>query len=43
MSEKADFVTGKTALRGGIPICWPAFNERNLRAGKHGFVHTSDR
>lgn len=43
MSKKASFEAGKTAMRGGIPICWPAFNDRNLAAGKHGIVRTSDR
>jgi glucose-6-phosphate 1-epimerase len=42
MSKKATFVAGKTAMRGGIPVCWPAFNDRNLAAGKHGIVRTSD-
>lgn len=42
MSEKAEFVPGKTAIRGGIPICWPAFDTKNLKAGKHGIVRTSD-
>jgi D-hexose-6-phosphate mutarotase len=43
MSKKAVFVPGKTAIRGGIPICWPAFNDRNLPAGKHGIVRTSEK
>jgi len=43
MSKKAVFVPGKTAIRGGIPICWPAFNDRNLAAGKHGIVRTSEK
>jgi D-hexose-6-phosphate mutarotase len=43
MSKKAVFVHGKTAIRGGIPICWPAFNDRNLPAGKHGIVRTSEK
>ena len=43
MSKKAVFVAGETARRGGISICWPAFDERNPPAGKHGFVRTSDR
>jgi len=43
VSGKADFVSDKLAIRGGVPICWPAFNERNLKAGKHGIVRTSPR
>lgn len=43
LSDKANFVADKMAIRGGIPICWPAFNERNLKAGKHGIVRTSER
>ncbi|KAJ1450699.1 galactose mutarotase-like domain-containing protein [Pelagophyceae sp. CCMP2097] len=43
LSEKATFVPGKSAIRGGIPICWPAFNDRHLPAGKHGIVRTSDK
>ncbi|CAD7957307.1 unnamed protein product [Amoebophrya sp. A120] len=41
MSELATFAEGKTALRGGIPICWPAFAGKNPKIGKHGFVRTA--
>ena len=43
LSKEAKFTAEKLAIRGGIPICWPAFNERNLKAGKHGIVRTSER
>jgi len=43
LSDEASFAPGKLAIRGGVPICWPAFNERNLKAGKHGIVRTSER
>jgi glucose-6-phosphate 1-epimerase len=43
LSKKASFIPEKLAIRGGIPICWPTFNERNLKAGKHGIVRTSER
>jgi glucose-6-phosphate 1-epimerase len=43
LSDEANFVPDKLAIRGGVPICWPAFNERNLKAGKHGIVRTSER
>lgn len=41
LSEKASFAPGKTALRGGIPICWPSFAGRKPEIGKHGFVRTA--
>ena len=37
MSDKAIF-DGKTALRGGIPVCWPWFGR--LAAPAHGFART---
>ncbi|PFG55685.1 glucose-6-phosphate 1-epimerase [Vibrio sp. ES.051] len=37
MSEKAVF-DGKTALRGGIPVCWPWFGR--IAAPAHGFART---
>ncbi|MGL6177553.1 MAG: D-hexose-6-phosphate mutarotase [Vibrionaceae bacterium] len=38
LSDKAD-LSGKTPIRGGIPICWPWFGKANLPA--HGFARTS--
>lgn len=43
VSKEANFIPDKLAIRGGVPLCWPAFNERNLKAGKHGIVRTSER
>jgi len=43
LSETANFIPGKVAIRGGVPVCWPAFHDRNLKAGKHGIVRTSER
>ncbi len=39
MSEKAVF-DGKTALRGGIPVCWPWFGR--IAAPAHGFARISE-
>ncbi|POC40862.1 D-hexose-6-phosphate mutarotase [Vibrio vulnificus] len=39
MSDKAVF-DGKTALRGGIPVCWPWFGR--IAAPAHGFARTSE-
>lgn len=39
MSEQAKF-DGKTALRGGIPICWPWFGR--IAAPAHGFARNSE-
>lgn len=41
MSSLAKFEEDKVALRGGIPLCWPAFADRNKKVGKHGFLRTS--
>lgn len=38
MSEEAKF-DGKTALRGGIPVCWPWFGR--IAAPAHGFARTA--
>jgi len=43
ISDEANFIPDKLAIRGGVSICWPAFNERNVNAGKHGIVRTSER
>ncbi|MBW3696447.1 D-hexose-6-phosphate mutarotase [Vibrio sp. T187] len=39
MSEQAIF-DGKTALRGGIPVCWPWFGR--IAAPAHGFARSSE-
>ncbi|MEH0758282.1 D-hexose-6-phosphate mutarotase [Vibrio sp. 16] len=39
MSEQAIF-DGKTALRGGIPVCWPWFGR--IAAPAHGFARNSE-
>ncbi|WP_428772008.1 D-hexose-6-phosphate mutarotase [Vibrio sp.] len=39
MSQQAKF-DGQTALRGGIPICWPWFGR--IAAPAHGFARTSE-
>ena len=36
LSPRAAF-DGQTAIRGGIPVCWPQFNQRGPLP-KHGFV-----
>ncbi|MDO6579808.1 D-hexose-6-phosphate mutarotase [Photobacterium sp. 2_MG-2023] len=38
MSEAADF-SGKSALRGGIPVCWPWFGK--VASPSHGFARSS--
>jgi len=40
LSEKSEFKKG-TAIRGGIPICWPAFGMNNPNLSQHGFARTS--
>lgn len=48
VSPKAD-LTGNTAIRAGVPICWPWFSDRqppaqrlpNLTQPSHGFARTS--
>ncbi len=39
MSTKAD-LSGQTALRGGIPVCWPWFGKAENPS--HGFARTSE-
>ncbi|MCG9631706.1 D-hexose-6-phosphate mutarotase [Vibrio sp. Isolate30] len=39
MSQQAKF-DGKTALRGGIPVCWPWFGR--IAAPAHGFARNSE-
>lgn len=39
MSQQAKF-DGKTALRGGIPVCWPWFGR--VAAPAHGFARSSE-
>ncbi|MCB1888044.1 MAG: D-hexose-6-phosphate mutarotase [Rhodocyclaceae bacterium] len=38
LSDRADF-SGATAIRGGVPICWPQFAAQG-RLPKHGLVRT---
>lgn len=37
LSPKALF-DGQSAIRGGVPVCWPQFNQRGALAAKHGFA-----
>ena len=37
MSEKSEFVPG-SAIRGGVPVCWPWFGDKAEGLPKHGFV-----
>jgi len=40
LSESSDFEQGK-AIRGGVPICWPAFGMNNPELPQHGFARVS--
>lgn len=40
LSDTSDFALGR-AIRGGIPICWPAFGASNAELPQHGFARTS--
>ena len=40
LSESSPFEEGK-ALRGGIPLCWPAFGSNNPKLPQHGFARTA--
>lgn len=40
LSPVSDFEKGK-AIRGGVPICWPAFGMSNPTLSQHGFARTS--
>ncbi|MET0540521.1 MAG: D-hexose-6-phosphate mutarotase, partial [Variovorax sp.] len=39
LSPKALF-DGKSAIRGGVPVCWPQFNQRGALP-KHGFARNT--
>lgn len=39
LSETSAFEQG-TAIRGGIPLCWPAFGTNNPHLPQHGFART---
>ena len=40
LSETSAFASGE-AIRGGIPLCWPAFGTNNPQLPQHGFARTS--
>jgi len=40
LSDVSDFEEGK-AIRGGVPICWPAFGLNNPDLPQHGFARTA--
>ncbi|DAB29068.1 MAG TPA: D-hexose-6-phosphate mutarotase [Sulfurimonas sp. UBA12504] len=40
LSARSDFEYGK-AIRGGVPICWPAFGMNNPDLPQHGFSRTA--
>ncbi|MFT5660497.1 MAG: glucose-6-phosphate 1-epimerase [Sulfurimonas sp.] len=39
LSDESDFEYG-TAIRGGVPICWPSFGMNNPKLPQHGFART---
>jgi glucose-6-phosphate 1-epimerase len=40
LSDESEFQIG-TAIRGGIPICWPSFGMNNKNLAQHGFARVS--
>lgn len=40
LSDTSEFKLG-SSIRGGIPICWPAFGANNPSLAQHGFARTS--
>ncbi|QOP42161.1 D-hexose-6-phosphate mutarotase [Sulfurimonas marina] len=39
LSDASKFELG-TAIRGGVPICWPSFGNNNPKLPQHGFART---